>query len=71
MPRRIDDKALLRLLKSEVAQAGSARKWAIANGLTPVYVSMVLRGKREPAEAICKALGYKRVRQIKTMYEPI
>jgi hypothetical protein len=36
---------------------GSQASWAKANGVSPAYVSDVLSGRREPGDAILKALG--------------
>lgn len=45
------------MLRRACQSAGTARAWATKNRLSEAYVSDVLRGKREPAAAICDALG--------------
>lgn len=45
------------LLKRACAAAGTARAWAEQNKVSQAYVSDVLRGRRNPGEAICRALG--------------
>jgi DNA-binding transcriptional regulator YdaS (Cro superfamily) len=49
------------LLRRKVEQAGSQAAWADERGVTPAYVSDVLRGTREPGPAILNALGLERV----------
>src|SRR5215471_7956242 len=43
------------------AEAGSKRRWALAHGVTAVYVGDVLAGKREPGPAILDALEIERL----------
>jgi DNA-binding transcriptional regulator YdaS (Cro superfamily) len=52
---------LISLLRKECERAGSQRAWAQANGLSAVYVSDVLSGKRAPAGRILAALGVEAV----------
>ena len=54
------------LLRRECEKAGSARAWAQAAGLSGAYVSDVLNGRRDPADAILSALGLVKV----VRYEP-
>lgn len=49
------------MLAKRVTQAGSQQKFATNNGLSPAYVSEVLRGTRDPGESILKALKLKKV----------
>ena len=48
------------ILRRGIEQAGSLRKWAASAGVSPAYVSDVLHSRREPAGAICAALGIER-----------
>lgn len=57
----ITHKELQRKIRQACKKAGSQRKWALNNGLSPQYVNDVLRGYREPSDKIAKALGYERV----------
>lgn len=41
--------------------AGGQSAWAKANGVSDAYVSDVLRGRRDPGEAMTRALGFERV----------
>ena len=45
------------MLKRACTAAGTARAWAKAHGVSEAYVSDVLNSRRDPGEAICKALG--------------
>ena len=45
------------MLKRACTAAGTARAWAEKHGVSQAYVSDVLRGRRDPGEAICRALG--------------
>jgi DNA-binding transcriptional regulator YdaS (Cro superfamily) len=48
------------MLRKACDRAGTARAWADQAGVSGAYVSDVLNGRREPGEAICKALGIER-----------
>lgn len=52
---------LLAILKKQCDRAGSQTAWARENGLSAVYVSDVLTGKRDPAGKLLAALGVERV----------
>jgi len=52
--------SVLRDLRKACDDAGGQSAWAKANEFSPAYVSDVLLRRREPADAICKALGYER-----------
>lgn len=52
---------VLRQLRIACDKAGSARGWAIQNKVSAPYVSDVLRGRREPGDAILGPLGLERV----------
>ncbi|UIJ73475.1 transcriptional regulator [Aurantimonas sp. HBX-1] len=49
------------LLRQACADAGSQQAWAKAHGVSGVYVSDVLAGRREPGEAILAGLGLRLV----------
>ena len=49
------------LLRRECDKAGNQAAWAKAHGVSPAYVSDVLVGRREPGDAILRALGLERV----------
>jgi hypothetical protein len=53
------------MLRRECRAADSQRAWADLHNVSEAYVSDVLLGRRDPGEAICKALGLRRVE----MYE--
>lgn len=55
------------LLREACIDAGSQRAWATEHGVSPVYVSDVLSGRREPGEKILDALGLRKI----VSYEPI
>jgi hypothetical protein len=52
---------VLATLRSEIAQAGSARAWCAAHGFSPQFITDVLRGRRDVTPNLGKALGYRRV----------
>jgi hypothetical protein len=52
---------LLIFLRAECAKEGSQKDWAKAHGMSAVYVSDVLAGRREPAGKLLEALGVERV----------
>ena len=45
------------MLKRACTAAGTARAWAKQHGVSEAYVSDVLNSRRDPGEAICRALG--------------
>lgn len=57
----IDADELHRLVAAEIAAAGSQRAWAERNGLSPAYVNVVVRRRRDPGASIVDALGLERV----------
>src|SRR5882672_11122973 len=50
--RALDQKDVVRLLRSEVNRAGGQKKWAKQNGVAPSAISMVLTGDRPPNKKI-------------------
>ena len=48
------------------ACAGNQARWAAEHGFARSYVTMVLRGQREPTDALLDALGLERVITPKT-----
>jgi hypothetical protein len=59
--RALDQKDVVRLLRSEVNRTGSQKEWAKKNGVTPSSISMVLSGDRPPNKKIISALKLRRV----------
>jgi predicted transcriptional regulator len=59
--RALDQKDVVRLLRSEVNRAGSQQEWAKENGVAPSSISMVLSGERPPNKKIISALKLRRV----------
>src|SRR5215813_721081 len=57
----LDQKDVVRLLRLEVNRAGSQKKWAKKNGVTPSLISMVLSGDRPLKNKIISALKLRRV----------
>lgn len=57
----LTERQLIRALKKEIREAGSARDWAIDHGITSQQVSAFLLGKQGAGVLIPKALGYKPV----------
>lgn len=44
-----------------MSEAGSARKFATAHGMTPSYVSQVLSGKLPMSDRLLSVIGIRRV----------
>jgi hypothetical protein len=59
--RALDQKYVIRLLRSEVNRAGGQKEWAKKNGVAPSMISMVLTGDRPPSKRIISALKLRRV----------
>src|SRR5262249_8154627 len=57
----LDQKDVVRLLRSEVTQEGSQKAWAKKYGVAPSAISMVLSGDRPPNDKIISALKLHRV----------
>ncbi len=49
------------LLDARVHAAGTQITLAKELGISPVYISDVLRGRRQPGKTLLAALGYRRV----------
>jgi hypothetical protein len=45
----------------EIAPHGNASEWAKSRGISPQYVSEVLRGKKDAGEKILRAIGLRRI----------
>jgi hypothetical protein len=58
--RVLDQKDVVRLLRSEVNRAGGQKEWAKKNGIAPSMISMVLSGDRPPNKKILSALKLRR-----------
>ena len=52
---------LLYLLAAACAAAGSQREWAKANGISPQYLTDILKGRRQPNDRIARCIGWRRV----------
>ena len=52
------------MLRLEVNRAGSQKKWAKTNGVTPSLISMVLSGDRPLNNKIINALKLRRVERL-------
>jgi DNA-binding transcriptional regulator YdaS (Cro superfamily) len=48
-------------LRRACRAAGSQQAWAAANGVSPAYVCDVLNARREPGDAILRALGLRKI----------
>ena len=49
------------MLAARVSAAGSQVALAKSLGISPVYISDVLNGRRSPGKTLLKALGYRRL----------
>lgn len=58
----ITDEELKKILKNACKKAGSQRKWAMDNKISPSHVNDTLRGNRKIGTKIGAALGYKKVK---------
>ena len=67
--RLLDQKDVIRLLRSEVKREGSQNAWAKKYGVAPSAISMVLSGDRPPNEKIVSALKLRRVVQFERVDE--
>ena len=59
-PVVLGDEAIVRMLLAGCRAAGTQAKWASANGVSPQYVSDVLRGHRVPGDRLLRRLGLRR-----------
>lgn len=55
---RLTYKELLTAVRQEIRKAGSQHRFAQAAGVTDVYISDVLHGKRGIGPSLLKHLGY-------------
>ena len=62
---------LLRLLQQRVREAGSQRQVAQSIGVSPAFLSDVLKGRRYITGALLHWLGYREERVYKRVYRPI
>ena len=53
--------AFLAYLELSCRAAGSQQAFAKAHGISPQYLSDVLRGRRDPGQKLLDAMGLKRV----------
>jgi hypothetical protein len=56
-----EDLDLVAELRQACLNAGSERRWADFQGISPSYVNGVLRGRHKPGVAILAPLGLERV----------
>ena len=49
---------LVALLRSQIGENGTQKDWAAKAGVSAVYVSDFLQGKRNAGPAILRALGF-------------
>ena len=60
----MDEKQVVVVIIAKMYAIGSLRSAAAKWGVSPAYLSQVVRGNTRPGEAILRAIGYERV----TMY---
>lgn len=60
----MNEKAVVELVRKEKARAGGVRALAREWGISPVYISDLLNGRRGPGPGILKNLGLKRVQTV-------
>lgn len=66
----MDDKKVLDELNRRIAKAGTAKAFANEVGLSAVYISDILNGKRDFSDRVLKILGFeKRVKIVKAKGE--
>lgn len=58
--RYLNKADVVKMVAAACDRAGGQRVWASENGLSPAYVTDVLKGRRDPADSICRALGLER-----------
>ena len=51
--------AMIDLLRAECETEGGQRPWAAKHGVSPQFVSDLLRGRRNISERVAEALGYR------------
>jgi hypothetical protein len=61
MPKVLEKDDVLRMLRHEVAKAGSQRKWCAEKGVEPATLSRVLSGYAAITSSILEALGLRLV----------
>lgn len=49
------------LLQAKVDAVGTVKGWADANSVSPTFVGDVLKGYKQPSDAVLKPLGLRRV----------
>ena len=57
MPRELQIKDVVRLLRSEVKKAGGQQAWAEKTGIERTIVNRTLSGQRGPSKNVLKALN--------------
>lgn len=61
MKKQLSLEDVITLLARRCGEAGSQRAFAEAKGVSPQYITDVLRRKREPGQMVLDALGLKKV----------
>jgi hypothetical protein len=54
------DDDLVDVLRTAVAKS-SLRRWAVANGFSPSFISLVLNGKSKMTPMLAAVLGYEKI----------
>ena len=64
--RVLDAQGVIRLLRSEIARAGSQTAWAEKAGVERTYLNAVLSGRKPPGGKVITALGLRKVYAFRT-----
>ncbi len=58
----MNDTELIHRLRQKIREAGSLRKWCMANGFSFAFISFVLNGKSKMTPRLAAALGFEEVK---------
>ena len=61
MKKRLSLQDVVAQLRKQANEAGSQKLLAEKMGVTPQYITDILKGRREPGEAVLKPLGLRKV----------
>ncbi len=61
MANKLTEDEIRDLLKAECEKAGGQKQWAETACVSQAYVSDVLNNRRQPGDAITRALGFRKV----------
>ncbi len=61
MKKRLTLQDVIALLRKQADEAGSQKLLAAKLEVTPQYITDILRGRREPGEAILRPLGLRKI----------